>query len=196
METKNKIKFSFKTVLILIGVVLFSFYLGIFLNSLYVNLASPKKESPVLPLKVNSKKNAQMWLTPEVLTAPLDTKIEISLYLDAKNQVINGFDAVLNYDENVLSLNQVREEASLLFLRKKTENGKIYITAVKSNADQIPFTQIKMATLIFTPKKIGQTAITFDFQKGKTNASTIIKSGTSENILGQIKNGSQINIVK
>jgi len=44
---------------------------------------------------------------------------------------------------------------------------------------------VMLFTIPFTAKNTGKVTLSFDFQKGKTNLTTLIEHQTSRNILGQ-----------
>ena len=197
METKNKtvLKFEKKPVVLFLSCAVFFLLIGILAFNFYNAKKLNSSKPAVAILKESVKRNASMWLEPENISVSKNKTFELTIFVDGGGEVINGVDVVMTYNEKLLKVEKIAENTDLLiFPRKKAEKGKIFLTGIKVEADKNPFTTISLATVTFKSLQSGQTTILFEHEAGKTNASTVIKAGTSDNILGKIKNNAIVNI--
>lgn len=168
------LKFLAKPLLIVL-VVLGALWLIAFLN----------QERPPIPLSL-------LKLSPLKRGAKVGQEFKVDIILKT-NQEINGADAILSFDPNLLEVSNIVEgQIFPLYPRKNVnlEKGRVEITAVKMKKDGQVFTQpMVFATIIFKGKKSGTAKVDFSFSKGKTTRSTIIKAQGSENILEKVYDG-------
>lgn len=133
-----------------------------------------------------------MYTQPASVETIVGRRFDVTIVIDAKNTVINGVDSVISYDPTMLRIAQVTAPASqdktLSLLRKQVENGKIYITAIKTVANDIPTQELPIAKLSIQALKSGTTILKFENKPGTTTASTIIQALGSVNILDKVTN--------
>lgn len=206
MATKNKdlqhyfdqVKLGFEQILrakkltpvhvvLLVSLCTVFFFIGIVLSGV-IN-GSPAKQN-VLPKRLAAPKKVitgSMWMEPNSIQVEQNESFDITVFADAKNNVINGVDVVLAYDEEFFEVEEISDTApDLIYPRKKAESGKILITAVKTQADDKAFSEFAVAAIKLKAKQKGTSALLLKLDG--TKASTIIKAGTSENILNNVQN--------
>lgn len=135
---------------------------------------------------------AEMYTMPLSIETTVGRRFNVTIAVDAKNTVINGTDSVISYDPTMLRVVQVtiptNADKSMLLMRKQIENGKIYITAVKSEANNIPTQELPIARLSVQALKSGTTTLIFDHMPTTTTGSTVIQADESKNILDKVTN--------
>lgn len=106
----------------------------------------------------------------------------------APNKRIFGTDIVLHFDPKTLeaaaklSVNDYFQN----YPRQEVDKGKglIKVTAFGPKGDVVS-TDVNVFVATFTAKKAGTTSLSFDFEKRKTNLTTLVEEGTSRNILSE-----------
>lgn len=133
-----------------------------------------------------------MYTQPLSIDTAVGKRFDVTVLIDAKNTVINGVDSVISYDPTMLRVSQVtapvNADKTLLLVRKQVDNGKVYITAIKSEVTDVPTQEIPIAHLSIQALKSGTTNLTFERKPGTTTASTIIQAEGSKNILDKVTN--------
>lgn len=135
----------------------------------------------------------QSWLklSPEKGKFKVGQEFAVKIILRT-NEEINGADAILSFDPNLLEVRTIKEgQAFPLYPRKNIDlKGRLEITGVKLRKDGQVFTGPQVfAIIVFGGKKRGIAKVNFVFYKGKTTGSSIIKAQGSVNILEKVYNG-------
>lgn len=132
-------------------------------------------------------------------SAQIGQPVEAEISIDTKDAVINGFDAILQFDPLVW------ETASLQFETPEDSDFAIYpvneVDGLKGEArlsgltsPEAGFTgDVVVGTLSLTPKKSGELDLKVLFEgMGKGNDSNLAQTQTSKDILGKVIDGKVI----
>lgn len=161
-----------------------------------VNQSEKKVISPTIP-PVQFDKPGTYQLILSVQKVKVGEKFEAKLQFLAKDKIIFGSDVIIRFDPTLL---EVKQENIIVgdyftnYTRKTVDmtKGLVKVTAIRPK-EALPMTDyVVFATISLTAKKSGMGKIDFDFQKGKTNLTTLVEQGTSRNILGEAKGGTII----
>lgn len=154
-------------------------------------------ENSTGPQSIVTKKPSlpySLSLIPSELTATVSSLMKLDLTVDAYGENINGLDAIITYDANFLKPEEIKEGSTRYIIpRKMIEKNRVIITALRNLDDNEPTGKEVIASLYFTAKKRGMTKLDFEFFKGKTVGSTIIRTSDSSNILSEVR-GSTLTI--
>lgn len=133
--------------------------------------------------------NNRMYFKPAEKSISLGTEFEMAVYFRTDVKNLFGADAVITYDPEYLDVVEIKEaDIFKSYPKKKADTGKkvIKITGYTPASDKPLSGEQLFATLKLKAKKAGNTKLTFDFQKGGTNRSTLVEKGTSRNVLGAV----------
>jgi len=115
--------------------------------------------------------------------------VEAKIMFYAKEKVLDGSDVILKFDPEVLTAGDISQKGEYFnhYPREYIDNQKGIIKVSGYTLDlQSPMeSPVMLFTIPFTAKNTGKVTLSFDFQKGKTNLTTLIEHQTSRNILGQ-----------
>lgn len=118
--------------------------------------------------------------------------VSAHIVFTADKKIISGSDVILRFNPTFLSadLNIKLGDYFASYPLKSVDNekGTIKVTAFSGKNKPVS-SSITLFTVSFTAKRAGKTTVDFDFQKGRTNLTTLVEKGTSKNILGQIIDG-------
>lgn len=129
------------------------------------------------------------FLTPESNQVKIDQTFELSLVFSAPGKILDGGDVILRFDPVFLETLEIIEgDYFNLYPRKTIDNkiGSVKITGIRTKVDTPLSETASFAKISYRAKKTGTTQVTFDFVKGKTNRTTLVEKGTSQNILGSV----------
>jgi hypothetical protein len=132
---------------------------------------------------------AEMWIDPPEMQIAQGGTITVRVMIDAHNTIINGTDAIVNYDQDyleVVSIDKPNEPNNEFSLFSRQSDGQLQITRTKQSVSDVPTAQLTIAEVTFRTVKTGTTAVRFDYQKGATNKSTIIEQRSNKNILDKV----------
>ncbi|MCL5797589.1 MAG: cohesin domain-containing protein [Patescibacteria group bacterium] len=122
---------------------------------------------------------------------PVSVKVgqtfNVSIDFKAPKTVLDGADAYVRFNPTYLKADSVTEGPYFSeYLRKTIDNeeGMVKVTGFRSKTGDTLDKNVTFFTLSLTAQKSGLTNLTFDFQKGRTNLSTLVEKGTSRNVLG------------
>lgn len=152
----------------------------------------PISESASLKTKVSVNSFAgQMGFNNIPKSIKVGTEFEISVDFSADGKVLDGADAIIRFDKSKIEMVEITNGEYFQMYPRKTidnENGVVKVTAFQPRDDKPIKNQITLFTLKLKARKAGTAPLIFDYQKGKTNLSTVVEKGTSQNILGSVKN--------
>lgn len=158
------------------------------------------KKTP-LGQNFNPKTSKVVPTTAEILVGkfsldPAEEKIKaggqftLKIAFSAPGKRIDGADVILRFDPQMLqALEATAGTYFSLYPRKEIKKeGTIQVTAFTPSSDKIlsESDEILFLTVSFKALKAGVSQITFDYQKGRTNLTTLVESKTSKNILGSV----------
>ena len=149
-------------------------------------ISLPHKTAVPTPTPIRS----EMYMEPLSIDTAVGRRFDVTISIDAKNTVINGVDSIVSYDPTAIRVVQVTAVAdptkTLTLMRRQIEDGKVYITAIKSEANDIPTQTLPVARLSVQALKSGTTTLMFEHNPTSTTGSTVIRADGSENILDKI----------
>lgn len=113
-------------------------------------------------------------------------EIEIILSGDSKEIPVGGYDAVINYDPDMLEFISAKNEMEdfNFFITQKT-NQITFTSSVKLSSRPSPIADGILATLRFKSKKEGKTMLTFQYKPDATIDSNML-SNKMKDILGTV----------
>ena len=145
--------------------------------------------SPTVTAQVENLDNNRMYFKPAKKEVSQGKEFEMVIYLRADKKTLFGADAVITYDPEYLDVVEIKEaDIFKSYPKKKADAEKklIKISGYTPANDRPLSGEQLFATLKLKAKKAGKTKLTFDFQKGRTNRSTLVEAGTSRNVLGAV----------
>jgi hypothetical protein len=126
-------------------------------------------------------------LTPVSVRIGETVSAEINFF--AQDKVLDGSDVVLKFDPLFLiaDKNIIKGDYFNIYPIVKVDNekGEIRVSGFDAKKKSGMVNPVTLFNVKFTTQKQGNTTVSFDFVKGKTNKTTLIESKTSRNILGQ-----------
>ena len=142
-----------------------------------------------LPLTLNPQVVSSTSLTLSQSAPPVqNSNWDVSLSLST-TEVISGFDAVLNYDSNILQLQSITPVnifTSTPLINTQTP-GVIKFSQVANSAESFTGTQ-KIADIVFLSKTTQASAVTIDYTPGSTTDSNVVSLSSGQDILSQTTN--------
>lgn len=138
-------------------------------------------------------KGGEITLNSSQANFKVGEKVTVTINVSTGGYTIIGTDLVLRFNPKAM------ETSSADFIRGKiyseyplisvdNKDGVVRVSAVATNADQ-GFNGIgELGVINFKTKAAGQVNIIVDFKKGSTTDSNIIRTKTSEDVLGSVTN--------
>jgi len=185
LHTHKKLALTIVSVIILLGLLFFLSYSSIkelFLPPKSPNSSSSNNASDVLP-------SASITLTTPKVKYSQSEKILITAVADSQNQFITGFDVLIKFDPEFLSLTDKKSPALPNFdYFGSNENGLLQTSAVQKASITPPqvFKNQKLFEFEFTAKKSGKTQINIVYMPNSTSDSNLV-SNESQDILNTVK---------
>ena len=193
LEKKEKIVSVILIVLIIAGI----FYLAYTYTTTTKQVTDQEKSQPANVVGLS--------LTPASGSYKVDQEFDVKIMVNTGGISIDGVDAILQYDPNVLQVVDKNEkltgtqiattELFPIYLGNKVESGTISISGLiqpgtegfKNNSAQ------SMAVVTFKVLTAApSTAVNFDFTPGSKNDSNMAESGDAKEVLAQVGNGSYV----
>lgn len=147
------------------------------------------------------EKIASMSLTPSNIQAKVGENFEISVDVDMLNRTVNGIDAVIKYDPQMLEVVDADNDASgtqvstgtifntLLINSVDPLEGKIFVTGSRISTTDEPVNGVgTIAKISLVSLQAGNTTLEILYDPQKSNLSNVTESKTSKNILTHINN--------
>jgi hypothetical protein len=148
-----------------------------------------RKIEAVIPTPTPDIYVGSYLLEPDKKEFKTGDNFSLTVSFDRKAKKLYGADAILKFDPAYLSADTNLTLGTYFdnYPRREVDNNKGYIKVTgfrlqKSQEDNIENGMLFVAN--FKAKKSGFTTISLEYQKGKTNQSTLVEAGTSQNILG------------
>lgn len=144
------------------------------------------KENPTSAVKLPDLGGGLVF-DPAKVDMQVGSSAELPVFISAKNKLIDGADAIINYDPLYIEVKSVTpgiyfKNYPLQKIDSKT--GTVKVMGFERVGVKLLSENTLFFTLSVTAKKAGTTGLTIKFQKGKTNLSTLVEEGTSKNLLG------------
>lgn len=134
-----------------------------------------------------------MILTPANSQIKVGESAVVKVIINASSRSLDGADSIIRYDPTLFDASIVETKAFPSYVRKKidTKKGVIAITGVTFEPKPTPVSSdLVFAQIAFKAKKVGLGKLTIEYQKRNKSLSTIIESGTSDTLLGNIGDAS------
>lgn len=152
-------------------------------------------------IQIPKEKIASLSLEPVSLQTQVGSQFEVSVNVDMKDRTVNGIDAVIKYNPQMLEVVDSDNETAgtqaqtgtifktLLVNQADPIDGKIVLTGSRISTSQEPIKGTgTFAKISFIAKQAGNTNLEILFDSKKTNLSNVTESKTSKNILTDIEN--------
>lgn len=129
-------------------------------------------------------------ILPSQSTIKIGESVALVVKFEAPGKRLDGSDVFLRFDPAFLDVgeNLVFGDYFSTYPRVTIDRikGEVKVTGFRANQTAPLTTAAALFTIAFTGKQAGNTAVSFEFAKGKTNLTTLVEKGTSKNILNQV----------
>lgn len=133
---------------------------------------------------------ASQFSLPAHLLKKTNETFSLDVVITAPGRKLDGADTIVKYDPKLVEVTDIKPGEFFSNYPRKTidqVNGVIKMTGfspkdVDADGDNFIFFTIEAKALTS-----GTAKFDFDFEKGKTNLSTVVESKTSRNLLGTVK---------
>lgn len=177
---------------IIVASILGFFFLILFLKSRLLTTYPNAPTSAISPSPATLQKGELLLRVKESSAdISLAKPLTIQVYANSDNKPIVGYDVILNYNPEVVSLTS---NASLLTdFQSIVQKGKnnIKIVAFKNPASQksIVFANTPLVEILFTPKRTGVSNFSLEYIPGSTKDSNLMtEESDTKDILGGVEN--------
>lgn len=136
-------------------------------------------------------------VNPPRLIKNIGDQFSLDIIYNVGETKLDGADAIVRFDPALLEVTDITEGKTFeSYPRKTIDNvkGLVKVTGFREIENERTRKDNVFFSLAVTAKRTGAVKVQFDFEKDKTNLSTLVESKSSRNILGQTK-FSAINIV-
>ncbi len=154
----------------------------------------PKEASKVVPTALPTVEPVigRIFITPSQKSVKAGESATFDVMFQTKGQILDGVDAIIRFDPQLLAASETVTLGTHFdsYPRQEVDNitGIIKVSGY-SPKDLSPVTAAtSLFSVTFQAKKTGTADVTVDFEKGRTNLSTLVERGTSKNILGAVGN--------
>lgn len=116
--------------------------------------------------------------------------LNLTVSFDSLGKKLDGADAILRFDPKLITADKdlVMGTYFTTYPRKEVDNtaGVIKVTAFNIGNTEPVTASTVLFNVTFTAKVAGAATFNLDFDKTRTNLSTLVEQGTSQNILGKV----------
>lgn len=151
----------------------------------YVSASPTPAIAPGLEIVPVKKPKAELSLQSAATAVAQDQEFTADLILTQEKTRLLGVDAVITYDPEVLTIEDVTLEkvfAEGMPAQIKADEGKVFITLYNRQGQEIAG-EVKLATLKLRARATGEASLQFDFTPGATTDSNVSDFATKEDIL-------------
>lgn len=144
--------------------------------------------------KASDLTDASLSLVPDQASYISGDEVEIEVKLFTGGNTTDSTDLVIKYDPEFLAPAEdgFALEGGLYSeypaMQVDKENGLIGISGITVPGGKSFTGEGNFATIYFTALKNGQTTVSIDFEKGQTADSNVVLTGSTQDILGSVKN--------
>lgn len=177
--------------------------------ALAIRLFSPKQKAPVTKVtpKISVMPTAvptvepiigRLFINPSRKNVKVGENFTLDVVFQTKGKILDGVDAIIRFDPAIITAEgDVSHPISVAvgshfdsYPRQEVDNevGVIKVSGYSPKDLSPVSTATSLFTINFQAKKKGTTNVTIDFERGRTNLSTLVERGTSKNILGVVGN--------
>lgn len=130
---------------------------------------------------------ARQFILPAHLLKKKDETFNLDVVITAEGRKLDGADAIIKYNPQMVEVTDIKQGEFFTNYPRQTidqANGVIKMTGftpkdTNANGDNFVFFTIEAKALVS-----GTAKFDFEFEKGKTNLSTVVENKTSRNLLG------------
>lgn len=134
---------------------------------------------------------SSMLLNPPFSNVGEGKDLSIDVVIKGNEETVDGVDVVASYDVNFLKVKEIKNGSFFSnYPVKKSDNGKIRISALAPTSGVKIIGDIVIATIKFEILDSGQTSVTLSFQKDSTIDSNIPTHTTTVDSLTEVQSGS------
>ena len=120
---------------------------------------------------------ATLQIDPATVTTAVDKTFEVKISVNSGGEEINGVDAFIIYDANILEAQSISDGSFFpTVLHDIKKAGRAYIAGMVDNPGTFKIGAGTIATIIFKAKKNGATTVVFDCTQGSTTDSNVVKN--------------------
>lgn len=141
-------------------------------------LALPLLVAGVLVL-APSVSAATLEFAPQTGSYTTGVNFNVEIKVDTKNESTQSTDAVINFDNTYLKVENVTYGSFYPTVLHSEQNGKIYISGVVDNAASEKTGVGTLATVSFKGLKAGVAKLSFECETGRTDDSNVSKNDTN-----------------
>lgn len=132
-----------------------------------------------------------LLLNPPFSNVKQGDDLKLDVVLNGQDEMVDGVDAVLTYDVNVLSVKSIKEGAFFAaYPAKKDDGGQIRITALAPKEGVKIFGDIVVASIDFEVLDTSQTKVDIVYEKDSTKDSNAPLHGSANDSLTSVTGGS------
>lgn len=142
---------------------------------------------------ISSVKAATLLLNPTYgnVKAGDNLKVDVVIKAEGENQIIDGVDANIAYDVDVLKVKELKQGRFFsTYPIFKEESGQVKITALAPKEGVRIFGEIIIASLEFEVYDNSETKLELVYRQGATGDSNVAEHGSARDILSGVTNGS------
>lgn len=195
-ENKKNLAFWIKKniVKIVITLLIIGVAVKLFLGGFTLFSPSKLTNLNILTPKANSLTDASLSLIPDQAFYKSGDEVKIDVKLFTGGYTTDSTDLVIKYDSEFLapSEDSFALEGDLYSeypaMQVDKENGLIGISGITVPGSESFTGEGNFATIYFTALKDGRTTVSVDFEKGQTADSNVVLTGSTQDILGSVKN--------
>lgn len=115
----------------------------------------------------------------------------VDVVLKAQNELVDGVDALLTFDVNVLRVKEVKNGAFFPeYPIKDAKDGQLKITALSPKEGLLVPNEVVVVTVVFEILDTGDTKVNLSFEEGSTIDSNVSLHASAQDSLAEVKNGS------
>ncbi len=129
-------------------------------------------------------------ITPDKSRIKVGEIVTVKISFQAPEKIIFGTDIRLSFDPKLLQAeeNILLEDVFQSYPRREVDNvkGSVKVTGFMAKDQTVANDFRDVLTISFKALQSGVASLNLDFEKGKTNLSTLVEKGSSKNVLGKV----------
>lgn len=129
-------------------------------------------------------------ILPSQSTIKSGATLALTVQFEAPGKRLDGSDVFLRFDPVYLDIDENFTYGTYFMTYPRVTvdkiKGEVKVTGFRSSQVATLNQPTVFFVVRFTARQIGRTAVSFEYQKGRTNLTTLVEKGTSKNILNQV----------
>lgn len=147
--------------------------------------SSPQTVSPTIEVP-----SGIYTISPSQSTIKSGEVLALTLQFEAPGKKLDGSDVFLRFDPVFLDIDENFTYGTYFMTYPRvtvdTVKGEVKVTGFRSSQVATVNQPTVFFVARFTGRQTGRTAVSFEYQEGRTNLTTLVEKGTSKNILSQV----------